>query len=64
MGFQKSIDARSYMYQHAKLLANFETTTNPIALAQGALMLTYYCSDREPVSEPKPMTMPFSDSRS
>jgi hypothetical protein len=38
------------MYRRAKLLYDFDTTSDPIAVAQGALILTYYSSDREPVS--------------
>jgi hypothetical protein len=37
------------MYRRAKLLYDFDTISDPIAVAQGALILTYYSSDREPV---------------
>jgi hypothetical protein len=38
------------MYSRAKLLYDFNTTSDPITVAQGALLLTYYSADSEPVS--------------
>jgi hypothetical protein len=39
------------MYNRAKLLYDFKTTSDPIAVAQGALLLTYYSAENEPVSQ-------------
>lgn len=49
LGFQSAVKARDCMYHRAKLLYDFNTTSDPIALSQGALILTYYSSDYEPV---------------
>ncbi|KAH7317793.1 hypothetical protein BKA65DRAFT_515202 [Rhexocercosporidium sp. MPI-PUGE-AT-0058] len=50
MGFETVVAARTCFYRRAKLLYDFDTTSDPMALSQGAVLLTYYCSDREPVA--------------
>jgi hypothetical protein len=55
LGFESAKEARNTFYKRAKLLFDFGATSDPIALAQGALILTYYSSDREPVSSPRSM---------
>ena len=50
LGFQKPIEARSCLYQRAKLLYQFGTSCDPFTLAQGSLILTYYSSEREPMA--------------
>lgn len=50
MGFQGPFDARAALYQRTKLLYDFGAASDRIAISQGALLLTYYSSDREPVS--------------
>lgn len=32
------------------MLFNFDTVSDHISVAQGTLLLSYYCSEREPVS--------------
>lgn len=52
------------MYQRAQMMYQFNTTSNLIALAQGCLILTYYCSGREPVrkaSDQEVFTVTVSD---
>ena len=53
MGFQTNIEARTCFYRRAKLLHDFDTTSDSIALSQGTLLLTYYSSEREAVSGQK-----------
>ncbi|PVH69031.1 hypothetical protein DL98DRAFT_661897 [Cadophora sp. DSE1049] len=50
MGFQSNIEARTCFYRRAKLLHDFDTTSDSIALCQGTLLLTYYSSEREAMS--------------
>ena len=57
LGFKDTFDARSTLYRQAKLLYDFDTISNPIAVAQGALLLSYYCSGREPVCIVAPTNM-------
>ncbi|KAH6995914.1 fungal-specific transcription factor domain-containing protein [Ilyonectria sp. MPI-CAGE-AT-0026] len=49
LGFKDALEARSSLYRRAKLLYDFDVISDPIAKAQGALLLTYYCSGREPL---------------
>jgi hypothetical protein len=58
LGFQSAVEARSCMYRRAKLLYDFNTVSDPIAVSQGALILTYYSSDQEPVSQCKMTWLP------
>ncbi|KAH6715892.1 hypothetical protein BKA61DRAFT_733726 [Leptodontidium sp. MPI-SDFR-AT-0119] len=50
MGFQTVVEARTCFYRRAKLLHDFDTTSDPIGLSQGALLLAYYSSEREPMA--------------
>lgn len=50
LGYNNALKARNEMYQRAKMLYDFNTITDSIGLAQGAVLLTYYCSDREPMA--------------
>ncbi|KAH7142915.1 fungal-specific transcription factor domain-containing protein [Dactylonectria estremocensis] len=50
LGFKDAFEARSSLYRRAKLLYDFDAISDPIAKAQGALLLTYYCSGREPLA--------------
>ncbi|KAH7386394.1 hypothetical protein BKA64DRAFT_142607 [Cadophora sp. MPI-SDFR-AT-0126] len=50
LGFQSNIEARTCFYRRAKLLHDFDTTSDSIALSQGTLLLTYYSSEREAMS--------------
>ncbi|KAK0111564.1 hypothetical protein ONS95_001915 [Cadophora gregata] len=50
LGFQTNVEARTCFYRRAKLLHDFDTTSDLIALSQGALLLTYYSSEREAMS--------------
>ncbi|ORY69028.1 uncharacterized protein BCR38DRAFT_472437 [Pseudomassariella vexata] len=43
LGFSTIQAARASFYRRAKLLYDFETETDPIAIAQAALLLTYWC---------------------
>jgi len=50
MGFVNALDARATLYRRAKFLYDFDATSDSLGISQGALLLTYYSSDREPVS--------------
>ncbi|CZR58614.1 uncharacterized protein PAC_08506 [Phialocephala subalpina] len=50
MGFRDAFEARISFYRRAKLLFDFDTTSDPMSIAQGAVLLTYYSSDREPLA--------------
>jgi hypothetical protein len=50
MGFQDAMEARTCFYRRAKLLFDFNALSDNISNSQGALLLTYYSSDREGVS--------------
>lgn len=56
MGFRDAFEARLNLYRRAKLLFDLDTTSDPISIAQAALLLTNYSSDREPVSQPRRST--------
>ncbi|RDW77465.1 hypothetical protein BP6252_05518 [Coleophoma cylindrospora] len=47
LGFQDSREARLCLYRRAKFLYDMATISEPIEIAQGALLLTYYSSERE-----------------
>ncbi|KAH9207140.1 hypothetical protein DL95DRAFT_468950 [Leptodontidium sp. 2 PMI_412] len=50
LGYKNSLEARTSLYRQAKLLHDLETMSQPIAIAQSALLLSFYHSEREPVA--------------
>lgn len=61
MGFPDAFEARLCYYRRAKLLFDFDTTSDGMSIAQGAVLLTYYSSDREPVSSFPQLSLSITD---